>query len=239
MGTSTSPATSFNICGAGTSKTLCSTIGFETCFWRICTFSTTTSNIHGAKKKNHTLLNYEHLSSKHLIHFPPHPHPFHLNRHPQLCHLTLSQPKLLHRARFHLLHTSSTTTFHCPPPRLPPALFHLTSAHENSQERDWRRRQCRSWRGSRSPTPPAGKAGGSWVTRGGLHLDTCQLEVFVLFLVSCWWWRVLARGQNQKSHWWSTPRNAPRRSTKSFPDAVVGVPEWRRAALSTFDPPSI
>ena len=127
-----------------------------------------------------------------------HPNPF--THTPQLCHLALSHPKLLHHARFHLLHTTSTTKFRCPPPRLPPALSHLSSARmKRKRERTiqklarptfpnfsppFRGGKLRNGRGGRGGRGGGGREGGS------LHLDTSKVEVFVLFPLPFWWWNV-------------------------------------------------
>ena len=83
----------------------------------------------------------------------PHPHPFTSPTTRNFATLALSHPKLLHQAHFHLLHTSTTTTttFHFSPTRLPPVLS-PSSPVRKAEERDWRRVwQYRSWRGFRFP----------------------------------------------------------------------------------------
>ena len=112
------------------------------------------------------------------------------------------------------------STFSTPPP--PP----LSSAREKAEERDWKRVwQCRSWRG------PAGEVG----ERRCLHLDTCQLEVFVLFPFPYRWWCVLGRvkmrnPKEKKFLWWAFSRSELRQVAMSALYCVVLVTTgWRSA----------
>ena len=125
------------------------------------------------------------VSSRRLIQHTTPPAPVHLTHHPQRCHLALSHPWTPPPCPL----PPSPHTLRHPSPRLPTTPF--PSVHEKALEEGVAVRKL-----ARPQLPPAfsaGKGGGSWGGGGGegLHLDKCQLEVFVLFLLPCWWWGVV------------------------------------------------
>ena len=74
------------------------------------------------QKEAHTFLLLETSFHQNVSSMKPHPHPL---TSPTTRNFATSHShtlKLLQHARCHLLHTTSTTTFHCPSPRLPPVL---------------------------------------------------------------------------------------------------------------------